>query len=333
MDLQQLDRQHASRWRRCITGFSILLGLLTVVSLSAGESWFLPFGELSSFQSMLLMELRLPRVIATLAIGAMLASSGVTLQVVLGNPLAEPGILGVSGGASLCVIILLFFFPTLTSPYMLMIAAVIGALFFTGLLVGLSIWRKLSTANLLLVGIALGILSNSVVTWVFYFSDDMNLRQLLYWLMGSVSGVSWAQLNVLLLLIPILIWLCLQGKVLDFLMLGDVAASQLGMNTRITRLKLIGIIAVLVGGSVALAGVIGFIGLVIPHILRLWLGTSHRYLLILSAIVGACLLTLADTLSRIALSSTELPVGVITSSIGAPVFVWLLLRGNSDASH
>ncbi|WP_087017822.1 vitamin B12 ABC transporter permease BtuC [Thaumasiovibrio subtropicus] len=333
MDLLGLEQRQSRRWSRLLAVLFVLLFLSVLFSLSAGEVWFLPLGELSKFEHMLLWELRLPRALSTVAIGAMLAASGVSLQVVLGNPLAEPGILGVSGGASLFVILLLFLFPSVAHPYVLMAVAVIGALLFTLLLVGLSLWRRLSTPNMLLIGIALGILSSSVVTWVFYFSNDMNLRQLLYWLMGSVSGVTWQQLSILIFLVPILVWLCMQGKVLDFLMLGDVTAAQLGIDTHRTRIKLIGVIALLVGGSVALAGVIGFIGLVVPHILRLSFGPSHRFLVIASAVAGAGLLTLSDTLSRILMSSTELPVGVITASIGAPVFVWLLLRGEADVSR
>ncbi|WP_413110321.1 vitamin B12 ABC transporter permease BtuC [Thaumasiovibrio sp. DFM-14] len=331
MELQQLNQNHAARWRKAI--WLILTALIGVclIGVAAGEQWIWPLSSLSEFESLLVWQLRLPRVVAAFAVGAMLATSGASLQVVLGNPLAEPGILGVSGGASLFVIILMFFFPHFTHPYLMMVLAIAGALVFTFILVSLSAWRRLTTARMLLIGIALGILANSVVTWVFYFSADMNLRQLLYWLMGSVSGITWPQLSILLLLFPVVAWLCTQGRLLDTLLLGDVMASQLGVDTRAVRLKLIAVIAVLVGGSVALAGVIGFIGLVIPHILRLWIGTEHRYLLPLSALAGGGLLVFADTLSRLLLVSAELPVGVVTATLGAPVFVWLLLRGDSDA--
>ena len=267
---------------------------------------------------------------AALAIGASLAASGAVLQVLLGNPLAEPGVLGISGGASLALVILLFALPYVPGPMLTMLAAMLGALVFTMILVSLSWRRRVSTARLLLIGVALGILSGAVVTWAFYFSSDLNLRQLMYWLMGSVGGVSWTQLSLLLIVIPVLSWLCTQGRKLDLLMLGEGQAKQLGLDVAAFRWRLILIVSLLVGASVALGGVIGFIGLVIPHLLRLALGTENRFLLPLSAMCGALLLAVADTLSRVILPSAELPVGVVITSLGAPVFIWMLLRSQID---
>ncbi|MGF1683754.1 vitamin B12 ABC transporter permease BtuC [Photobacterium minamisatsumaniensis] len=330
MLLNELLSHRKARWRIGFTFASVALLIACFLSLSVGEIFILPWMPEGLLEQQLLVQLRLPRLLAALAIGASLAASGAVLQVLLGNPLAEPGVLGISGGASLALVILMFALPFVPSPMLTMAAAMIGALCFTLVLVGLSRRRKVSTARLLLIGVALGILSGAVVTWAFYFSDDLSLRMLMYWLMGSVAGVSWAQLILLLIVTPVLIWLCLQGKKLDLLMLGENQAKQLGLNVSSFRWRLILIVSVLVGASVALGGVIGFIGLVIPHLLRLSLGTENRYLLPLSAMTGALLLALADTLSRILLPSAELPVGVVITSIGAPVFIWMLLRSHID---
>ncbi|GAL18955.1 vitamin B12 ABC transporter permease component BtuC [Vibrio maritimus] len=190
----------------------------------------------------------------------------------------------------------------------------------------------MTTTRLLLVGVALGILSGAVVTWAFYFSDDLSIRQLMYWLMGSVGGVSWYQHILTLVMIPVGIWLCLKGTILDKLMVGEIHAKQLGVDVMRIRWQLILAVSLLVGGSVALGGVISFVGLVVPHLLRLSFGTENRYLLPLSALTGAALLVVSDILARTVLDSAELPVGVMTTTIGAPVFIWMLLRSHDTSS-
>lgn len=326
MQLNHLIQRRQRRWY--LAGI-IALGLLilsALLSLSAGEIWFFPFAGDSPLQQQLLIELRLPRMISAILIGASLAVSGGVLQVLLGNPLAEPGVLGISGGASLALVIVMFVFPAFASPYGLMAAALLGALSFTAVLVFLARKQSMSTARLLLIGVALGILSGAIVTWAFYFSSDLNLRQLMYWLMGSLSGVYWPQLTLAFVVVPALLWLCAQGKKLDLMMLGETQARQLGLDTRALRWQLILMISILVGASVAMAGVIGFVGLVVPHFLRLWLGTENRYLIPLAAVAGAVLMLLADTLGRLAIESAELPVGAVTTTIGAPLFIWMLMR-------
>ncbi len=330
MHLNDLILRQQARWKFSFILITTVLLIASFFSLAVGEIFIWPWSPDGGLEQQLLLQLRMPRLLAALAIGASLAASGAVLQVLLGNPLAEPGVLGISGGASLALVILLFALPFAPNPMLTMLAAMLGALCFTLILVGLSRRRKVSTARLLLIGVALGILSGAVVTWAFYFSDDLNLRQLMYWLMGSVGGVSWSQLSLLLLVLPVLLWLCSQGKKLDLLMLGEGQAKQLGLDVSAFRWRLILIVSLLVGASVALGGVIGFIGLVVPHLLRLALGTENRFLLPLAAMCGALLLAIADTLSRIILPSAELPVGVVITSIGAPVFIWMLLRSQID---
>ncbi|RXJ74363.1 vitamin B12 ABC transporter permease BtuC [Veronia nyctiphanis] len=326
MLLTQLVQSHTYRWRWALIVSSLFLCLAAFFSLAAGELWIWPFAPQSPLESQFLSELRMPRTIAAILIGASLAVSGAVLQVLLGNPLAEPGVLGISGGASVALVVMTFWFPELAGTESKTIAAMMGALAFTALLVFMARKRVVSTTRLLLVGVALGILSGAIVTWAFYFSNDLSLRQLMYWLMGSLSGVQWSQLILALVMLPAVVFLCCQGRKLDLLMLGDVQARQLGLESDRLRWQLILLVSLLVGGAVAMAGVIGFVGLVVPHLLRMVLGTENRFLLPLSAVCGACLLLFADTFSRLAASGMELPVGVVTTSIGTPIFIWMLMK-------
>ncbi|WP_194435078.1 vitamin B12 ABC transporter permease BtuC [Vibrio fluminensis] len=330
MDFSQLIARKHSRWRRTITWMVAALLIVSAVYLMVGEVFITPFGELTSLHEQLITQLRLPRLLAAIAIGASLAVSGAVLQVLLGNVLAEPGVLGISGGASVMMVILLFFVPVLATPIGFMVAAVIGAMLFTFLIVTMTRALRLTTTRLLLVGVALGILASSVVTWAFYFSDDMSLRILMYWLMGSIGGASWYQHILTIVTLPVMIWLCCQGSMLDKLMMGETHAKQLGLDVEAIRWKLILAVSVLVGGAVALGGVISFVGLVVPHLLRLALGSENRYLVPISALAGATLLVFADIVARTALDAAELPLGVVTTTIGAPIFVWMLVK-NHDA--
>ncbi|MFN3014421.1 vitamin B12 ABC transporter permease BtuC [Vibrio coralliilyticus] len=326
MELSELLSRRHQRWKRYFIVILSTLVLFSATHLMVGEVFISPFSELSSLQQQLITQLRLPRLLAAIAIGASLAVSGAVLQVLLGNVLAEPGVLGISGGASVMMVIVLFFLPALATPIGFMVAAVIGALVFTLLLVSMAKIMRLTTTRLLLVGVALGILTGAIVTWAFYFSDDLSLRQLMYWLMGSIGGASWYHHVLTLTLVPVLAWLCMKGKTLDKLMMGELHAKQLGVDVEAVRWKLILAVSILVGGAVALGGVIGFIGLIVPHLLRLALGSENRYLLPISALSGAMLLVFADIIARVALESAELPLGVVTTTIGAPVFIWMLVK-------
>lgn len=331
MALIDLIKHKKMIWRRGLFGALILMFLMSVVYLSVGEVFISPLSEWSTFEQQLIFQLRLPRLLSAIVIGAALALSGAVLQVLLGNVLAEPGVLGISGGASVAMALLLIFVPSFATPAWLMLAAIIGALLFTLILISIAKTMRLTTSRLLLVGVALGILSSSVLTWFFYFSDDFNLRQLMYWLMGSIGGASWYQHILTLIMLPVMIWMCLQGGTLDKLMTGELHAQQMGVDVDKNRWKLIVAIAVLVGGAVALGGVIGFVGLVVPHLVRLMFGCENRYLLPLSTFAGASLVLLSDLIARTALNAAELPLGVVTTTIGAPIFIWMLVR-NHDPS-
>ncbi|MDR9828921.1 vitamin B12 ABC transporter permease BtuC [Vibrio sp. FNV 38] len=328
MDLHRILETERVRWRRAFFVFTTLLILVSSFYLALGELTIFPFWQLSNIEQQLLLQLRMPRLVSAVTIGASLAVAGAILQTLLANPLAEPGIIGISGGSSLGMVVVMFWLPWLATPIGFMAGAFIGALLFTFLLVFIAARLKLNTSRLLLVGVALGILSSAVVTWAFYFSDDLNLRQLLYWLMGNLAGNQWYQLSIIGLVIPVLAWLFFQAESLDKLMLGESHAKQLGLDINKTRRLMIVCSALLVGSAVALGGVIGFIGLVVPHLIRLWFGYDHKYVLPLSALAGASLVVFADLVARLALSSGELPVGVVTTTIGAPIFIWMLVRNH-----
>ncbi|WBA19036.1 vitamin B12 ABC transporter permease BtuC [Salinivibrio kushneri] len=325
MRVSELTARQQSRWRRALLTFSALLLLVCGLALSVGEMWINPFAPGSTLEQQLLLQLRLPRVLVSVMIGASLAMAGASLQVLLGNPLAEPGVLGISGGASIAVVLLLLLAPAWASSGSMAVAAMLGASLFTFILVILA-RRALATARILLVGVALSILAGAGVTLAFYFSTDFNLRQLMVWLMGSLSGMRLEHVGILTMTLPCIALLWRYGHKLDQLMLGESQAQQLGLDTHQLRWQLIALISVLVGVSVAVAGVIGFIGLIVPHYLRLWLGSRNRTLLPMSALAGALLLVSADTVGRLILPSAELPVGVVTSVLGAPLFIWMLVR-------
>ncbi len=164
------------------------------------------------------------------------------------------------------------------------------------------------------------------MTWAVYFSTSLDLRQLMYWMMGGFGGVDWRHGWLMLALLPVLIWLCTRWQTLNLLALGSVSARQLGLSLMLTRSGLVLAIGWLAGISVALAGAIGFIGLVVPHILRLNQLADHRVLLPASALAGGSVLLAADIVARLAISAAELPVGVVTATLGAPVFIWLLVK-------
>lgn len=322
----QLQKQQRQRDKVKLYLFTLLLIIVCFVSLSVGDVWLPPSQWLNEQSQLFVWQLRFPRMLAVIVVGAGLAMSGAVMQSLFDNPLSEPGLLGIANGAGVALVLTILLGGSLAPTWLLSLSAILGALLLTFILLGLSRKRLLSGARLLLIGFALGIVCSAMMTWAVYFSSSMDLRQLLYWLMGSFSGIGWQQKWLMLALVPAILWLAYQGSKLNLLSLGENQSRQLGVPLIIWRNMFVLIIAWAVGVSVALAGIIGFIGLIIPHMLRLIGLTDHRYLLTGCALAGATLLLLADLVSRIVLSSAELPIGVITSTIGAPLFIWMLLR-------
>lgn len=318
---RQQQRQNI-RWLLCL---SVLMLLALLLSLCAGELWILPGDWFSPRGELFVWQIRLPRTLAVLLVGAALAISGAVMQALFENPLAEPGLLGVSNGAGVGLIAAVLLGQGQLPNWALGLCAIAGALIITLILLRFA-RRHLSTSRLLLAGVALGIICSALMTWAIYFSTSVDLRQLMYWMMGGFGGVDWRQSWLMLALIPVLLWICCQSRPMNMLALGEILARQLGLPLWFWRNVLVAATGWMVGVSVALAGAIGFIGLVIPHILRLCGLTDHRVLLPGCALAGASALLLADIVARLALAAAELPIGVVTATLGAPVFIWLLLK-------
>ncbi|EHL7921556.1 vitamin B12 ABC transporter permease BtuC [Escherichia coli] len=318
---RQQQRQNI-RWLLCL---SVLMLLALLLSLCAGEQWISPGDWFSPRGELFVWQIRLPRTLAVLLVGAALAISGAVMQALFENPLAEPGLLGVSNGAGVGLIAALLLVQGQLPNWALGLCAIAGALIITLILLRFA-RRHLSTSRLLLAGVALGIICSALMTWAIYFSTSVDLRQLMYWMMGGFGGVDWRQSWLMLALIPVLLWICCQSRPMNMLALGEISARQLGLPLWFWRNVLVAATGWMVGVSVALAGAIGFIGLVIPHILRLCGLTDHRVLLPGCALAGASALLLADVVARLALAAAELPIGVVTATLGAPVFIWLLLK-------
>lgn len=318
---RQQQRQNI-RWLLCL---SVLMLLALLLSLCAGEQWISPGDWFTPRGELFVWQIRLPRTLAVLLVGAALAISGAVMQALFENPLAEPGLLGVSNGAGVGLIAAVLLGQGQLPNWALGLCAIAGALIITLILLRFA-RRHLSTSRLLLAGVALGIICSALMTWAIYFSTSVDLRQLMYWMMGGFGGVDWRQSWLMLALIPVLLWICCQSRTMNMLALGEISARQLGLPLWFWRNVLVAATGWMVGVSVALAGAIGFIGLVIPHILRLCGLTDHRVLLPGCALAGASALLLADIVARLALAAAELPIGVVTATLGAPVFIWLLLK-------
>jgi iron complex transport system permease protein len=296
----------------------------------------LPFsGEGLEQAELILGQIRLPRTLLGLAVGAVLALSGVAMQGLFRNPLADPGLVGVSSGAALggAVAIVggaaLSGLPDAFAPYLLSVCAFAG-----GLGVTLLVYRlgrrdgQTSVATMLLAGIALTTLAGAVIGLFTYLADDATLRSLTFWNMGSLNGASYSRLWPLLIVtLFVVFWLPRRTKALNALLLGESEARHLGFDVERLKRELVFCTALGVGAAVAAAGLIGFIGLVVPHLVRLVAGPDHRVLLPASALAGASLMLLADLAARLVLAPAELPIGIVTALIGAPFFLYLLVRG------
>lgn len=274
--------------------------------------------------------IRLPRVLLALVIGGSLALAGCVMQGLFRNPLADPGLLGISSGAACAValwVVLPFTLPALLMLYAPMLAAFIGALAATLVIFLLSQQRDSSLSRLLLVGIAINALCGAAVGVLSWVSNDAQLRQLSLWGMGSLGSAQWSTLlAVTSLMIPTVLIIWRLAGALNLLQLGDEEAHYLGVDVRVVQRILLLCSALLVASAVAVSGVIGFIGLVVPHLMRMWLGSDHRAVIPGSVLAGAFLLLIADTLARTAVAPAEMPVGLLTSLLGAPWFLWLIFR-------
>lgn len=295
-----------------------------------------------SVQEAILINIRLPRVVLAVLVGAALAISGASMQGLFRNPLADPGLIGVSSGAALATALAMVVVSSLAIPIieslgsaLIPMAAFAGGTFATILVYRLSTSNgKTDVATMLLAGIAINAMAGALIGFMIFLADDNQLRDLTFWTLGSLGGAMWSSVLIVLpFLLAAILFLPRLSKGLNTIMLGESEAKHLGV--RVERLKKIIIVFVglAVGAAVSVSGMIGFVGLVVPHILRLWIGPDHRFLMPGSAILGGLLLLGSDLAARTIVSPAELPIGVITASIGAPFFLWLLLRNRQFSGY
>lgn len=312
---------------------------LGTVDISLADGLNAIVGNSSSAQiNTILFDIRLPRILLAISVGAVLASTGAVMQGLFRNPLADPSLIGVSSGASVGASLMI-----VTTGGFIQVGALMGlslvalGAFLGGFAATLLVYR-LATSNIgtsvttmLLAGIAIGALAGALNSLLSYFSDNDMLRQISLWQMGNLSGASWAKVSIMgVVAVVLLVSFPRESKALNALLLGESEARHLGIDVQRVKRRLIVLTALGVGVSVALAGLVGFVGLIIPHMVRLVIGPDHRWLIPASALAGATLLVIADSLARIVVIPAELPTGILTALLGAPFFVALLLQQRKD---
>lgn len=309
---------------------SMAFGAVHISFLEMWEAMTSGSVDSTALASRIFWNLRLPRMLLSIGTGAALGVSGVLLQALFRNPIIEPGLIGTSSGAAFgasLYFVLGAALPAMIGNFSLPIAAILGSLSAMGML--LFFHKKGSGADLgiLLAGIAINALYLSGVGFMSYLARDPQARSIAFWNLGTLSGASWNQVLIVgVVVIPTLAYSLTVAKGLNALLLGDEEASYLGI--KITRFRWIVILlqVILVAVVTSFTGVIAFVGLIIPHVLRLWGGGEHRYLLLGSMLLGSIVLLLTDLIARTVLMPAEVPLGIVTSVIGAPLFLWLLKR-------
>ena len=319
---------------------SIVLMVSSILAISAGSSglhfWetlaiLAGKGEPDSATATIIWQIRLPRVILAASVGATLALGGLVFQALLRNPLAEPYILGISGGSAIgaimAMLIGLSYFPGVAIFSFTGSLLVLG---FVTLLAGTTLGNTmLGRDSLLLGGVMMNAFCAAVIMFLISMTRSFQVQHILYWLMGDLSALQKGQLPILLLVIPCFAVIFVLARPMNLLLLSRETAAAMGINVKHTVLLLLVITSLMVSVIVSLSGLIGFVGLVIPHIFRLILGPDHRLLVPSCILGGASYMIFCDLLARVLPSSGEMPVGIITALIGAPLFIILLLRRNT----
>ncbi|WP_411349059.1 FecCD family ABC transporter permease [Paenibacillus sp. WLX2291] len=281
-------------------------------------------GQQKSVYRTIIMDLRLPRVLIGILVGACLAASGALLQGVMKNPLADPGIIGVSAGGGLAAMVTMVILPQFS--YLLPVTAFIGA-FITAIIIYFMAWEHgASPVKIVLAGVAVNALLGAVTNGIMVVFSD-RVQAVLPWLSGGLNGRSWHHLEFMAPYALIGLVLCLFAiQPANLLLLGDDSAKLLGQRVELQRFLLIMLAALLAGAAVSVAGLVGFVGLVVPHMIRLLIGEDYRFLLPYSMVGGGVLIVLADQIARSWFDPVELPVGILLAVIGAPFFLYLLKR-------
>lgn len=282
------------------------------------------------------IDIRLPRVLLALLVGAALAQAGAALQGLVRNPLAEPGLVGISSGAALAAACLTVLAPPLfdaiPARFVLPAATFVGGAAAAALVLRLArIDGTTRPGALLLAGLALNAMAGAGIGLFTQLASDQALRSLTFWMFGSLGKAGWPEIAVgAPLLVLTIVLIPRQAGALNALLLGEREAGHLGVDVEVLKRRVTVLVVVAAATAVALAGIIAFVGLIVPHLVRLWRGPDHRELLPLSALLGAGLLTVADTLARLALAPAELPIGILTAIVGGPFFLALLLRHRAE---
>jgi len=331
---------------RLIGVLAMLLPVAALLSLTVGTvsiSWVEALravvGSSSTTQiDTILFDIRLPRILLAIFVGAVLATTGAVMQGLFRNPLADPSLIGVSSGASVGASLMIVsaggFIQggALVGISLVSIGAFVGGFTATLLVYRLATsGMGTSVTTMLLAGIAIGALAGALNSLLSYFSDNDMLRQISLWQMGNLSGASWLKVSIMGAVTILLMGLFPRdSRALNALLLGESEARHLGINVQWVKRRLIVLTALGVGVSVAVAGLVGFVGLIMPHIIRLMIGPDHRWLIPASGLAGAILLVVADSLARVVVIPAELPTGILTAILGAPFFVALLLQQRKD---
>ena len=271
---------------------------------------------------------RFPRVVMALAVGAALAVAGAVMQAIFGNPLAEPGVVGVSSGAALGASAAIVFGVTALGSWSIALFAFAGGLLATLLVYFVSRANgRTEVVTLLLTGIAINAFAGAGLAFLLFVGDTASREQVVFWQLGSLNGSLWNEvLIVAVITVAGLVAAFLLAPRYDLLALGERNARHLGVNVEALRVGSIVLVALLTGVAVAFCGIIAFVGLVVPHLIRMIIGPGHRYLIVASAVGGGALLTFADLLARTLVGGADLPIGMLTSLIGGPFFFYLLYR-------
>lgn len=330
-----------------VAGLSVALVVVVLVAAGSGQVAIPPFEVLGSVLHRMGLDLgplpthprgesalwavRFPRVTLAVLVGACLGVAGALLQGVFGNPLAEQQVIGVSSGAAVGACTVIVFGVSVAGNLTVAVAAFVG-----GLLTTLAVYTlarsggRTEVVTLVLMGIAVNAFAFGVIAFLTFVADPQAREQIVFWQLGSLNGATWEAVSAVtpLALLGLAMSASVAGR-LDLLALGEGPARHLGVHVERLRFVVVVAVALLVGAGVAFTGIVGFVGLVVPHVVRMVAGPAHRLLLAASALGGALVLVLADLLARTAVENAELPLGMLTSLVGGPFFFWLLRRTRS----
>ncbi|MFC4222793.1 FecCD family ABC transporter permease [Lysinibacter cavernae] len=330
-------------------GLGIALVIMALVSAGTGQLYVSPSEVFGSIMHAIgldigpmpshangnnaLWNIRFPRVAMAIVIGAALATAGMLMQAIFGNPLAEPGVVGVSSGAALGASATIVFGWSFFGEWTIAVTAFLAGLVATMLVYLMSrAGGKTEIVTLVLTGIAINAFTGAGLAFLTFLGDQAAREQIVFWQLGSLNGSRWQQFGIIFPLIAFgIIASFFVARRLDLLSLGEKSARHLGVNVELLRIVVIVITALLVGAAVAFAGIIAFVGLVIPHLMRMVIGPAHLPLLIASVLGGSLLLLSADLVARTAVPMADLPIGMLTSLVGGPFFFWLLRRARKRA--